>query len=165
MHHRLQSGMRETPASHRRHGSRFEVNSLSNGTRTEKARVASEELPAVHVYSSVDAHGTVNAAPPHAATGGNGDNAAAQSAVLVGPRLPEKALQGFEPLFGSCDAAKLLGNIHVKTLQRYARHGRVPGYQIGGHWYFRASELDSWLQSRINLSCHPCRSQEKSDGT
>jgi excisionase family DNA binding protein len=165
MHHRLQSGMRETPASHRRHGSRFEVNSLSNGTRTEKARVASEELPAVHVHSSVDAHGTVNAAPPHAATGGNGDNAAAQSAVLVGPRLPEKALQGFEPLIGSCDAAKLLGNIHVKTLQRYARHGRVPGYQIGGHWYFRASELDSWLQSRINLSCHPCRSQEKSDGT
>ena len=165
MDHRLQAGMRENPASHRRHGSRFKVDNLSNGTRTEKASVASEALPAVHVHWSTDAHGTVNAAPPHAATGGNGDNAVAHSAVLVGSRLPEKALHSFEPLIGSCDAAKLLGSIHVKTLQRYARLGRVPGYQIGGHWYFRASELDSWLQSRINLSCHPCRLQEKSDGT
>ena len=106
MHHRLQSGKRENPASHRRHGSRFEVDSLSNRTRTENASVAS--------------------------------------------RFSEKVPQGFEPLIGSCDAAKLLGNIHVKTLQRYARHGRIPGYQIGGHWYFRASELDSWLRSQIN---------------
>jgi len=103
--------------------------------------------------------------PPHVATRGERDNATRHSAVFVGPRLPENALHGFEPLIGSCEAAKLLGNIHVKTLQRYARHRQVPGYQIGGHWYFRASELDSWLQSRINLTCHPCRLQEKSDGT
>jgi excisionase family DNA binding protein len=165
MHHRLQSGMRENPASHRRHGSRFEVDSLSNGTRTEKASVTSEELAPVHIHSPAAGHGTANAAPPHAATGGERDNTARHSAVLVGPRLPENALHDFERLIDSCEAAKLLGNIHVKTLQRYARHGRVPGYQIGGHWYFRASELDSWLQSRINLSCHPCRLQEKSDGT
>jgi excisionase family DNA binding protein len=67
----------------------------------------------------------------------------------------------FEPLVGCGEAAKLLGNIHVKTLQRYARRGDIPGYQIGGHWYFRASELDSWLRSRINSSCHPCRSNQE----
>ena len=72
----------------------------------------------------------------------------------------------FEQLLRSEEAAKLLGEIHVKTLQRYARQGRVPGYRIGGHWYFRASELDAWLRSRINSSCHPCRlNQEESDGT
>jgi excisionase family DNA binding protein len=164
MHQRLQSGMRENPASSRRHGPRFEVDSLSNGSRTEKAIVASEELAPVHVHSPAVGHKTVNAAQPHAATAEEGVDTATHS-VLVGPHLPENALHSFEPLIGSCDAAKLLGNIHVKTLQRYARHRRVPGYQIGGHWYFRASELDSWLQSRINLSCHPCRLQEKSDGT
>ncbi len=58
----------------------------------------------------------------------------------------------FEPLLGSEDAARLLGNIHIKTLQRYARQGSVPGYRIGGHWYFRTTELDAWLQSRINSS-------------
>lgn len=61
----------------------------------------------------------------------------------------------FEPLIGSPEAAKLLGNIHVKTLQRYARRRRIPGYQIGGHWYFRASELNSWLRSRLNSNCQP----------
>jgi excisionase family DNA binding protein len=56
----------------------------------------------------------------------------------------------FETLLRSEGTARLLGNIHVKTLQRYARQGSVPGYRIGGHWYFRISELDAWLQSRIN---------------
>jgi excisionase family DNA binding protein len=61
-------------------------------------------------------------------------------------------------LIGCEAAAKLLGNIHVKTLQRYARRGTLPGYRVAGHWFFRATELDAWLRSRINSSCHPCRS-------
>jgi len=69
----------------------------------------------------------------------------------------QKLNRPFEPLIDSSQAAKLLGNIHVKTLQRYARRGSLPGYQIGGHWFFRQSELDAWLRSRINSSCHPCR--------
>jgi excisionase family DNA binding protein len=56
----------------------------------------------------------------------------------------------FEKLIDSVEAARLLGDIHVKTLQRYARRGELPGYRVGGHWYFRASELDAWLRSRIN---------------
>lgn len=64
----------------------------------------------------------------------------------------------FEPLLDSEEAAKLLGNIHVKTLQRYARQGELPGYRVGGRWFFRASELDAWLRSRINSSRHPRRS-------
>ena len=100
---------------------------------------------------------SADAVSHHAATGGERDGADTHDGVPMGPRSLAKALRGFEPLIGSCEAAKLLGNIHVKTLQRYARHRRVPGYQIGGHWYFRASELDSWLRSRLNSSCHPCR--------
>ncbi len=69
----------------------------------------------------------------------------------------------FEPLLDCKEAAKLLGNIHVKTLQRYARQGELPSYRVGGHWYFRASELDAWLRSRINLACHPCRRTEEAE--
>lgn len=136
---------------------RSEVVSLSNGSCTENP--PSPERPLVTAY------GSVNAASPHTATGGEGDDAATGDAVAEGPRSAEKSPHRFERLIGTYDAARLLGNIHVKTLQRYARERRVPGYQIGGHWYFRASELDSWLRSQINLSCHPCRLQEKSDGT
>jgi excisionase family DNA binding protein len=165
MHHRLQSGMRENPASDRRHGSRQGVRTLSDASLVEETTATSPSPAFGQNHSIVDPDRKPNAASPRAATGGERDDAARHSAVLVGPRLPDRALHGFEPLIGSFQAAKLLGNIHVKTLQRYARLGRVPGYQIGGHWYFRASELDSWLRSQINLSRHPCRLQEKSDGT
>ena len=102
-----------------------------------------------HDHLPDGANGYPHAASPHAPAGGNTVTRSSTS----GTTRPV-----FEPLIGSVEAARLLGNLHVKTLQRYARHGRVPGYQIGGHWYFRTSELDSWLRSRLNLSCHPCRS-------
>ena len=54
----------------------------------------------------------------------------------------------FERLLDSDEAAALLG-IHKKTLQRMARSGEVPGFQIGDLWRFRASTLDEWLGSRL----------------
>ena len=93
-----------------------------------------------------------------AKTQGEVERDVSESSALDSPLSPsQKSRHAFEPLIGSPEAAKLLGNIHVKTLQRYARRGSLPGYQIGGHWFFRQSELDAWLRSRINSSCHPCR--------
>jgi excisionase family DNA binding protein len=141
MHRRLQFGMRENPASDQRHGSRFAVSGTDNESCIRE-----------------------DAGAPHAATSGEEDRAA-DSFTLAMQTDSAGRKQSFEPLLCSSEAAHLLGNIHVKTLQRYARQQRIPGYQIGGHWYFRASELDSWLRSRLNSSCYPCRLQEKSDGT
>jgi excisionase family DNA binding protein len=62
------------------------------------------------------------------------------------PRIGES----FEPLLNSEEGASLLGGIHTKTLQRMARKGEVPGYQIAHRWYFRASELDGWLKTKLN---------------
>ena|SRR5207245_3224709 len=138
MHRRLQFGMRENPASDRRHGSRQAVSGGSNENYTTQdiqALVRSQD------HLSPSRRDSSNAASDHAATAGESDNAAQHSA--------------FEPLIDSCEATRLLGNIHVKTLQRYACCRRIPGYQIGGHWYFRASELDCWLRSRLNSNCQP----------
>jgi len=165
MQHRLQSGMRENPASDRRHGSRQVLRSLSGGNRVEEENVASSPATLSQNHSFTGSDTYPNAAPPRAATGEEKKTDNEGHAVAVTLMRSQKPPLGFEPLIGSPEAAKLLGNIHVKTLQRYARRRRIPGYQIGGHWYFRASELDSWLRSQINLSCHPCRLQEKSDGT
>ena len=65
----------------------------------------------------------------------------------VGAGLPTQQL--FEPLLDSRQAAALL-KIHPKTLERKARAGEVPAYQIAGKWRFRASELDSWLHTQLN---------------
>ena len=62
---------------------------------------------------------------------------------MTRPNTSESKRLVFEPLIGEQRGGQVACNIHVKTLQRYARHKRVPGYQIGGHWYFRESELES----------------------
>lgn len=156
MHHRLQSGVRENPASDRRHGSRSEVLSSWRKPCSENVDLRSSEPMRLNADLSARADVSENAASPHAATAGERRNhVATRQTVAVGNGSFPRTVQGFEPLISSYEAAKLLGNIHVKTLQRYARRRRIPGYQIGGHWYFRASELDSWLRSQINLNCQP----------
>jgi len=139
MQHRVQSGIRENPASDRRHGSRSKVAGFSSGTCTENTILATSEPTDVHEHSFVPAASTVNAVPPHAATGED-ERSGAQGFTMAHQRLTsQRPVPTFEPLIGSPEAAKLLGNIHVKTLQRYARRRTIPGYRIGGHWYFRAS--------------------------
>ena len=62
----------------------------------------------------------------------------------------------FEPLLTSREAAALL-RVHYKTLERKARVGQIPGYQIAGRWCFRASELDAWLKSQVNSASQSVR--------
>jgi len=137
-----QFGARENTASPRQHAPRFAENAHSNATciEEENSEVAEDSLLA---------------ASQHAATEGEGRACAERSAQASTLKPSQESKPAFEALIGSPEAAKLLGNIHVKTLQRYARTGSLPGYQIGGHWYFRVSELDAWLQSRINSNCQP----------
>ena len=60
-----------------------------------------------------------------------------------------------EPLIDADEAASLL-DVHPKTVKRLAAKGLIPGIKIGKLWRFRASLLDSWLASQLNLSRHPC---------
>jgi excisionase family DNA binding protein len=159
MHRHFQSGMRENPASNRRHGSRLAVSDLANETCRTEVECTTRALSRSPDQADAGLGSTAYAGPPPAATAKEKNQAASNSASLGRGAIAQGPAHTFEPLIDSLGAAKLLGNIHVKTLQRYARWGSLPGYQIGGHWYFRVSELDSWLQSRVNLSCHPCRSK------
>jgi hypothetical protein len=165
MHCRLQFGVRENRASNRRHESRLEVRDLLHQDYIEGRNDSAPDPMFSHNRLSVRTADADNAASPRAAKGEENENVAGSVRVALARPSSHGPADGFEPLLASPEAARLLGNIHVKTLQRYTRRGHVPGYQIEGHWYFRASELDSWLRSRINSSCHPCRLQEKSDGT
>lgn len=149
-------GMRENPASDRRHGSRLAMNDREPLHYKEETISGQSSLPAKNMRSAVSSN-----AAHFAATGGRNNLYTATSTTTKLWPLQQDQKEPFEPLIGSAQAASLLGNIHVKTLQRYARAGNIPGYQIGGHWYFRESELDSWLRSRINSSRHPCRSNKE----
>lgn len=150
MHRRLQLGMRENPASDRRHGSRLAVHTSTELNCVDKV-TTKPAIRAVHGDSAAEIFTAIpNAAPNQAASEAITNDTTPPIAANSELTLSNMSEHRFEPLIGSPQAAKLLGNIHVKTLQRYARRGDLPGYQIAGHWYFRASDLDVWLQSRVN---------------
>jgi excisionase family DNA binding protein len=153
MHRHVQFDMRENPASNRRHGSRLAVRTVLNTPPVEEETATPSTLELPQNYAPSNAHSALNVAPPPGATGANGRTAKDPHSPV--PASHPTIMREFEPLISSSEAARLLGNIHVKTLQRYARRGGLPGYQIGGHWFFRASELDSWLRSRLNSNCQP----------
>jgi len=98
-----------------------------------------------------------SAASPRAATVGEETLLEHKRAPVQPNRTYPEEAGLFESLISSSQAAKLLGNLHVKTLQKYARLGRLPGYQIGRHWYFRESELDAWLRLQLNSKCQSVR--------
>jgi excisionase family DNA binding protein len=153
-----QFGVREHTASPRQHASRLAVDSLPS--LSEILPRDSKHRPSTPVLASrpSEPRESVTTKPLDAATGGERESGEEVLSAPAAVSATNELRQVFEPLIGCEAAARLLGNIHVKTLQRYARRGTLPGYRVAGHWYFRATELDAWLRSRINSSCHPCRS-------
>jgi excisionase family DNA binding protein len=153
-----QFGVREHTASPRQHASRLAVDSLPS--LSEILPRDSQHRASTPVLASrpSERRESVTTDPLDAATEGARESGDEVLSVPATPSATNESRQVFEPLIGCEAAAKMLGNIHVKTLQRYARRGTLPGYRVAGHWYFRATELDAWLRSRINSSCHPCRS-------
>ena len=140
-----QFGMRESPASDGRHGSRQLMRSIS------------EDICIPERIATASSSDNGNAASPRAATVRAETLVEHERAPVEPKRTPPEDAAPFESLISSSQAAKLLGNLHVKTLQRYARLGRLPGYQIGRHWYFRESELDAWLRLQLNSKCQSVR--------
>lgn len=71
-----------------------------------------------------------------------------------------------EAFLDCASAATILGGVHPKTVERWARQGRIPAYRYFRHWRFRASELELWMRSQVNSIRHPCRlDSEESNGT
>jgi excisionase family DNA binding protein len=84
-----------------------------------------------------------------------------RNSSVVPPRQTfiDAASAAFEPLLSDEQAARLLGGLHVKTLQRMARDGEIPAFRVGRYWRYRASQLEVWLQARsgINSQSQPDR--------
>jgi excisionase family DNA binding protein len=93
-----------------------------------------------------------------------------RSALAKRVSLPSAAttdpLQAVEPLLDCSSAAVILGGLHPKTVERWAREGRIPAYRYFRRWKFRVSDLEVWMHSHVHSGCHPCRlNKEKADGT
>ena len=63
---------------------------------------------------------------------------------------------GIEVLLTTKEASQVL-KIHPKVLERMAKRGDVPALKVGKFWRYRATALDAWINSRLQLACQPCR--------
>jgi len=48
------------------------------------------------------------------------------------------------------EAAEYL-SVHVRTIYRLAKEGKIPGRKLGGRWRFKKATLDEWLSGRKTI--------------
>jgi hypothetical protein len=132
--HPTQFGVREHTASPRQHASRLAVDSLPSLSEI-LPRDSQHRAPVLASRPSQRPE-SVTTDPRDAATGGERESGEEVLSVPATPSATNESRQAFEPLIGSEAAAQLLGNIHVKTLQRYARRERCPATASPGTGIF-----------------------------
>jgi excisionase family DNA binding protein len=54
----------------------------------------------------------------------------------------------FEPLYDAHDVAERC-KVSEKSLQRWARAGKIPAVKFGKLWRFRKSAIDQWMDQRM----------------
>ena len=157
MHRRHQFGMRENPASDRRHGSRSALQEDLSAATTRHASHHQEMLvtSAGPVESATTEDFATEERREEGANStkiegsikvpGNTESGAGAGHHADGQEQRTRSDAEFEPLLDVAEAARLL-RIHPKTLRVKAGHGIIPGIQIGRVWRFRASTLNRWLE-------------------
>jgi excisionase family DNA binding protein len=124
----LQFGMRENPASDRRHGSRLVVSSHSNESYPADE---SDVLPPIAPSNDRPPNclnASSPAAPQGAATGGEGME---EIRLLTIPEVAELL---------RVPVSWVYGRTRKRSLER------LPGYRLGKYWRFSQSDLLAWIE-------------------
>jgi excisionase family DNA binding protein len=129
MHHRIQSGMRENPASDRRHGSPSDFDASPNSGGPAVANLGFPKLIRDRNYSFLGADSNPDAATPHAATvEEKGDNLRLMTVHEVAGLLQVPASWVYEHTRLRC-------------------HNRIPGIRLGKYWRFQRTDIMSWIDA------------------
>ena len=49
------------------------------------------------------------------------------------------------------EVAQLL-HLHVMTVYRLVKQGKLPGFKVGGRWRFHRSALENWMVDRAQVA-------------
>jgi len=78
--------------------------------------------------------------------------------------MVSQATPALEP-YVDVEAASGFLHLAPKTLNAWARQGKIPAYPFGDGqrktWRFKLSELDSWMQSRLHCERRPPLSERR----
>jgi excisionase family DNA binding protein len=129
MHHRLQPGMRENPASDRRHGSRSNFDASPHSNSYTVANLALPKSIPGRNYLRLGGDSTADAATPHAATvEEKRDNARLMTVHDVAGLLQVPASWVYEHTRLRC-------------------HNRIPGIRLGKYWRFQRTDIMRWIDA------------------
>ena len=67
--------------------------------------------------------------------------------------MKKHAANGKEQIMTLREVAQYLG-LHIMTVYKLTREGRVPAAKIGGQWRFKRDVLDSWLETQMHQNNH-----------
>ena len=45
-------------------------------------------------------------------------------------------------------------NIHLLTVHKYAREGKIPAFKIGADWRFHKKYIEKWIRRKINYNLY-----------
>ena len=45
-------------------------------------------------------------------------------------------------------------NIHLLTVHKYAREGKIPAFKIGNDWRFHKKYIEKWIRRKINYNLY-----------
>ncbi len=54
-------------------------------------------------------------------------------------------------------------NVDEKTVYRLSQRGELPGFKVAGHWRFKRSDLDEWIEGQKRAA--PAKRQGFADTT
>lgn len=40
-------------------------------------------------------------------------------------------------------------NLHILTVHKYARQGKIPAFKIGSDWRFHKEYIDTWIKEKV----------------
>lgn len=55
-----------------------------------------------------------------------------------------------EEILDAKDVARYL-RLHLFTVHKFAREGRLPAFKIGNDWRFRRASIDAWIEANENV--------------
>jgi len=131
MHRRLQFGMRESPASEQRHGSRFAISTKSSPNSGREKNAEALGTLQLAELTFTDAHISPRAATNQAATVWESSDASRLLTIR--------------------DVAELL-QVPVSWVYEHTRRravDRMPGFRLGKYWRFNEADVRTWLRQKI----------------
>lgn len=63
--------------------------------------------------------------------------------------MKKNGIKNAEQIMTLREVAQYLG-LHVMTVYKLTREGRVPAAKIGGQWRFKRDVLDQWLETQMH---------------